>query len=125
VLSGFINNHEGSKEFLGTVGNLTLSISMMATVQKCILLVLGLAQVAMAQQSAGHSLRVICTPPTLKIVKMVRPKISPDAKNIFGPVSVQAEIDKTGKPSSVKILSGHPILAAAVLNAVRRGAGGR
>jgi periplasmic protein TonB len=51
---------------------------------------------------------------------MVRPKISPDAKNIFGPVSVQAEIDKPGKPSSVKILSGHPILAAAVLNAVRQ-----
>jgi TonB family protein len=51
---------------------------------------------------------------------MVRPKIPPDAKNIFGFVSVQAEIDKTGKPSSVKILSGHPILAAAVLDAVRQ-----
>jgi len=51
---------------------------------------------------------------------MVRPKISPDAKNIFGPVSVQAEIDKTGKPSGVKILSGQPILAAAVLHAVRQ-----
>ena len=42
------------------------------------------------------------------------------AKNIFGPVSVQAEIDKTGKPSGVKILSGHPILAAGVLDAVRQ-----
>src|SRR5437868_13967768 len=93
---------------------------MMSTVQKCILLVLGLAQVALAQQSAGHSPRITCTLPTLKLVKMVRPKISPDAKNIFGPVSVQAEIDKTGKPSGVKILSGHPILAAGVLDAVRQ-----
>jgi len=93
---------------------------MMATVQKCLLLAVGLAQVALAQQSAGHSPRIICTPPTLKVVKMVRPKIPPDAENIFGLVSVQAEIDKTGKPSSVKILSGDPILAAAVLDAVRQ-----
>ncbi len=68
---------------------------MMATVQKCLLLAVGLAQVAWAQQSAGPSPRIICTPPTLKVVKMVRPKIPPDAKNIFGLVSVQAEIDKT------------------------------
>jgi TonB family protein len=92
----------------------------MAIIQKYILLALGLAQVAFAQQNARHPPRIICTPPTLKIVKMVRPKISPDAKNIFGPVSVQAEIDKTGKPSSVRILSGHPILASAVLDAVRQ-----
>jgi TonB family protein len=51
---------------------------------------------------------------------MVRPRISPDAKNISGPVSVKAEIDRSGRPSSVKILSGHPILAAAVLDAVRQ-----
>jgi TonB family protein len=92
---------------------------MMATFQKRLLFVLGLA-VALAQQSAGHATRIICSPPTLKIVRMVRPQISPDAKNIFGKVIVQTEIDKTGKPSSVKILSGHPILAAAVLDAVRQ-----
>lgn len=104
---------------LGTGGIHTVSMAMMVVAQKCILLVLGLAQVALAQQSAS-SPRIICTQPTTKIVKMVRPKISPDAKNIFGQVSVRAEIDKTGKPSSVKILSGHPILAAAVLAAVRQ-----
>ena len=92
----------------------------MATVQKCMLLALALAQVAFAQQSAGNFPRISCRPPTLKIVKMVRPEISPDAKNIFGPVSVKAEIDKSGKPSSIKILSGHPILAAAVLDAVKQ-----
>lgn len=97
-----------------------VSITTMGIAHKCIVLVLGLAQVALAQQSVEHSPRIICTPPTLKIVKMVRPKVSPDAKSIFGTVSLQAEIDKTGKPSSVKILSGHPILAAAVLDAVRQ-----
>jgi len=93
---------------------------MMATIQKCLVLALGLAQVALAQQGAEHSPRIICTPPSLKVVKMVRPEISPDAKNIFGSVSVQAEIGKSGKSSSVKILSGNPILAAAVLDAVRQ-----
>jgi len=41
-------------------------------------------------------------------------------ETFLGLYLVQAEIDKTGKPSSVKILSGHPILAAAVLEAVRQ-----
>ena len=94
---------------------------IMATFRKCLFLALGLAQMVLAQQStARHTPRISCSPPTMKVVKMVRPQISSDAKNIFGTVSVQAEIDKTGKPSSVKILSGHPILAAAVLDAVRQ-----
>jgi len=36
---GFIKSHEESKESsAGTVGNLTVSIAMMATVQKCLFL---------------------------------------------------------------------------------------
>jgi len=56
----------------------------------------------------------------MKVLKMVRPTISPDAKHLFGMVSVEAEIDKKGKPSSVRVLEGHPILATAVLEAVRQ-----
>ena len=33
---------------------------------------------------------------------------------------MEVEIDKVGKPTSVKILKGHPILAAAVLEAVKQ-----
>jgi len=58
----------------------------------------------------------------MKVLKMVRPTLPPDAKarNIFGKVSVEAEIDKTGKPSSVKVLNGDPALAAAVVEAVKK-----
>lgn len=51
---------------------------------------------------------------------MVQPAVSPDAKNISGIVVVEVEIDKAGKPASVKVLKGHPILATAVLEAVKQ-----
>jgi TonB family protein len=92
----------------------------MSTLQKCAFLsLIAFGQIAFAQQSTPHSPKIICKP-TLKILKMVRPNVSPDAKNILGTVTVKAEIDKTGRPSSVRILKGHPILAAAVLDAVRQ-----
>jgi TonB family protein len=53
---------------------------------------------------------------------MVRPTYPPDAKDrwITGGVAVEVEIDKTGKPASVKVLKGDPVLAAAVVEAVRK-----
>lgn len=79
---------------------------------------------AMAQQGAESrpATRIICTPPTAKVIKMVRPVFPSDAKakDIFGKVAVEVEVDKTGKPSSVKVLKGDEILAAAVVDAVRK-----
>ena len=53
---------------------------------------------------------------------MVEPTYPPDAKTkgIFDKVAVEAEVDKTGKPSSVKVLKGDPALAAAVVEAVKK-----
>jgi TonB family protein len=74
---------------------------------------------ATAQQNVNHSQRIICTPPRLKILKMVRPVVSPDAK-AFGVVAVEVNVDKTGRPASIKVLSGNPILTSAVVDAVRQ-----
>ena len=41
-------------------------------------------------------------------------------KHVFGKVAVEAEIDKSGKPVSVMVLSGDPELAAAVVSAVNQ-----
>ena len=42
------------------------------------------------------------------------------AKDMFGTVAVEVAIDKKGLPSSVKILKGDPVLAAAVVEAVKK-----
>jgi protein TonB len=53
---------------------------------------------------------------------MVKPVFPPEAKSkaIFGLVVVKVEIDKTGTPTSVKLLSGDPVLAVAVMDAVKK-----
>ena len=56
------------------------------------------------------------------MVKMVKPVFPPEAKGkgIYGTVAVEAEIDKEGKPTSVKILAGDPALSGVVVEAVKR-----
>ncbi len=53
---------------------------------------------------------------------MVKPVYPPDAKSrdIFGIVTVEAEIDKTGRPTSVRIVKGDPALASAVVEAIKK-----
>jgi TonB family protein len=98
-----------------------VSIRRMSTTQTCAFICfIAVVSPVFGQQSTNHPPRIICTPPTVKVLKMVRPTVSPDAKNISGIVVVEVEIDKAGKPTSVKILKGHPILAAAVLEAVKQ-----
>ena len=65
---------------------------------------------------------IICTIPKGKITKMVKPVYPADAKskNIFGPVRIQAIIDKQGLPTNLKIVSGDPVLAKAALDAIRK-----
>jgi TonB family protein len=81
-----------------------------------------LGAISAAQRTAPHPPRIICTPPTLKIVKMVWPTLPPDAKpsDVVGIAAVEVEIDKAGMPSSIKVLKGNPVLANAVVMAVKR-----
>ena len=39
---------------------------------------------------------------------------------MFGTVAVKVEVDKSGKPSNVKVLKGEPMLAEAVVKAVKQ-----
>jgi TonB family protein len=78
--------------------------------------------VAMAQHGKTHPPRLICDPPSSKIVRMVEPTFPPEAKarNIFSTVVVQVDVDKAGKPSSVKVVKGDPVITSAVVEAVKK-----
>lgn len=95
---------------------------MMGEFHKCVAVILLLAPIVTAQGITRRPPRIVCTPPTMKVLKMVKPTFPPDAKSrdIFGTVAVEAEIDKTGRPSSVKVLKGDSVLAAAVVEAVKK-----
>ena len=53
---------------------------------------------------------------------MVRPTFPQDAKakDIFGKVEVEAQIDKEGRPIAVRVRKGNPMLSAAVVEAVKQ-----
>src|SRR5262249_28783754 len=91
----------------------------MANSRRTIVFFLLVARLAFAQQSASHPPRIICTPPTMKVLKMVKPTY-PQGVRASGIVSVEAQIDKTGKPSSIKVLKGNPLLVGAVMDAVKQ-----
>ena len=76
-----------------------------------------------AQKQANKRVpKIICTTPSMKVLKMVRPTFPPDAeaKDNFGKVAVEAEIDKEGRPKAVRVLKGNPVLSALVLEAVKQ-----
>jgi len=50
---------------------------------------------------------------------MVKP-IYPHGAKVPGIMAVVAEIDKTGRPSNIKVLKGDPLLVAAVVDAVKQ-----
>ena len=60
--------------------------------------------------------------PESKIVTKVRPAYPPDAADlrIHGVVKMTVNIDQNGKVTSARLLSGHPLLAPAALQAVRK-----
>ena len=94
----------------------------MGKLRKAAVLCLLLSAVSVSQQTASDSPRIICTPPTLKIVKMVRPTLPPDAKPsaVVGIVAVEVQVDKAGMPSSIKVLKGNPVATNAVVIAVKQ-----
>jgi TonB family protein len=85
----------------------------------CLLL---LSPLMAQKQAAEHVPKIICKPPSMKVLKMVRPTFPPDAKakDIFGKVAVEARIDKDGRPTSVRVLKGNPVLTGAVVEAVKQ-----
>jgi TonB family protein len=99
-----------------------VSVLMMGKLYRCMVLPLLLAPILTSQQSDRHAPRIVCAPSTMKVLKMVKPTYPPDAKSkdMFGMVAVEAEVDKTGKPASVKVLRGDPVLALAVVEAVKK-----
>ena len=94
----------------------------MGRFRKAIVVCLLLSAVGAAQRTAQHSPRIICRPPTLKILKMVRPTLPPNStpSEVVGIVAVEVEIDKAGTPSSIKVLKGNPVAANAVVTAVKQ-----
>jgi len=91
----------------------------MANSCRSIVFLLLVASPALAQKSATHPPRIICNPPTTTVLKMVKP-IYPHGVKASGVVAVEAQIDKTGKPSSIKVLKGNPLLVGAVVDAVKQ-----
>lgn len=94
----------------------------MGELRKAAVLCLLLGAATAAQRTAPHPPRIICTPPTLKILKMVKPTLPPDAKpsDVVGIAAVEVEIDKAGMPSSIKVLKGNTEAASAVVTAVKQ-----
>jgi len=90
---------------------------------KVALLCVVLSAVSASQQTAPRSPRIICTPPSLKILKMVQPTLPPDAKPsdfVGSGTLIEVEIDRAGLPSSIKVLKGNPVAANAVVKAVKQ-----
>ena len=95
----------------------------MAKIGKLVVLCLILSAATASQRTAAHSPRIICTPPTLKILKMVQPTLPPDANPsdfVGGGTLIEVEIDKAGLPSRIEVLKGNPVAANAVVKAVKQ-----
>ncbi|MGA8212662.1 MAG: energy transducer TonB [Candidatus Sulfotelmatobacter sp.] len=104
-----------------TVRIVLVSLLVMGQLRKATFAYLLLSAISAAQGTPDPP-RIICTPPTLKIVKMVRPTLPLDAKpsDVVGIAAVEVEIDKAGMPSSIKVLKGNPVAANAVVMAVKQ-----
>ena len=65
---------------------------------------------------------IICTPETLKPVKMVQPNYPDKAiqKGIEGRVVLELTVNKSGSVSGVTLIKGNSILAHAAMNAARQ-----
>lgn len=52
---------------------------------------------------------------------MTEPQYPLDAKRegVWGTVTIEAVIDKTGKPSNIKIIQGNSVLADSAVNAIK------
>ena len=55
-------------------------------------------------------------------MKMVEPQYPADARRrgIWGKTTIEAVIDKTGKPKNIKIIQGDSILAGSAVNAIKK-----
>ncbi len=85
--------------------------------RKIIPIVVLVAILANGQDVKKKPHRLICTPPETKLLKQIHPKYPKEALagGTKGSVVVDVVIDKNGKPTSMKVLKGDPVLAKAVL----------
>ena len=74
------------------------------------------------RDKTGAEVRVSSCLIPARIIKSVRPKYSPAAKEakIEGPVVLQVIVGKNGRAKEIHTLSGHPLLAEAAERAVRQ-----
>jgi TonB family protein len=73
-----------------------------------------------AAQAAPPRVRVSSGVMQSLLVKKVQPEYPGDAKRIQGMVVLKATIDKDGNISDLQLISGHPMLAAAAIAAVKQ-----
>lgn len=87
-----------------------------------LLLVVSLASLAFAQETAPQRVQVDRKQMAEQIVKKVDPVYPPLAKQarIQGTVALKVVISKTGDVENVQLISGHPMLASAAIEAVRQ-----
>jgi periplasmic protein TonB len=66
--------------------------------------------------------RIICTVAAGKLVTLVKPTYPSEAltQGIKGPVVLELLIDKEGNPQNIKVKKGDPVLANAVIKAVKQ-----
>ena len=84
-----------------------------------LLLLITLTFIAAAQVVPGR-VRVSSDIMQGLLVKKVRPEYQGDAKHIQGTVVLKAVIDKEGNISKLQLISGHPMLAPAAIEAVKQ-----
>jgi len=74
------------------------------------------------QPKAAPRLHLVCTPPAGKILKRVIPVLPKEmtAKAIAEGVDVKLTIDRQGIPRDLQVTKGDPIVAKAVLEALRQ-----
>ncbi len=77
---------------------------------------------AAAALSASDAVLRVASVPDSKIVRKIQPEYPPDARDahVQGVVRVRVFIDKTGKVQQARLISGHPLLAPAALQAARQ-----
>jgi TonB-like protein len=95
-------------------------VVMARVVAALLLLLFGSASLATAQFRPDR-IRVSEGVMQALLIKKVGPQTPPDSVRVRGEVVLKAVIDKTGSIDRVELISGHPVLVPAAIDAVKRG----
>ena len=100
-----------------------LRVRVMRVTDRLLVSVLLLSSVALGQEAgSGTPSTVTAAVAKNNLISFVQPDYPPLAKaaSIAGKVRAEIIVDESGNVASVKLLSGHPMLAPAALAAVRK-----